>query len=280
MDTVILPKLVHPRCDAKFKDSCITSSTYIAERKYDGGRVYIYCEDGRTRTVMRSGIDRTGSFEVQYLPDLEGTILDCELYDPQGFNESLSGILGGNSADLKLAVFDIPFLGGKDLRRIPLHHRRSSYLSVIAILNDSRIHAIDWITEDKMDFFKSESSAGREGIILKKLGCGYGIEWIKLKGFHDTSVVLLGPSMARGELAVRIGVSDIAKARMIELGTVKVTSVVLNSYELGTTVVDIKAHSFDALSLRFRFPSLVKVRSDLSSLDCTLEKVKIDMNAG
>lgn len=278
-----LPKLEHPRCDAKFLEQYLTSDLWVAERKVDGTRVYIYFEGGKTRTVTRQGTDRTASFKVPYVEELEGSILDGELYDPRGFNETLSGVLGGESDSLMLAAFDVPFASGEDQRRKPLEERRFVLSSIVQVLyarGFTKIHMLEWILHNKEAFYKAEIAEGREGIILKKINCGYGIQWVKCKGFKDTSVIVLGPAHGHGAQAYRIGVTDSANVQVTPLGTLKLVGEALKAAQkedvFKKLVVDIKALSFDPTTKKFRQPSLVKVRPDLGPLDCTLSKVKTD----
>jgi ATP-dependent DNA ligase len=271
----MLPKLVHPRCDAKLLPTYWTSSQWSAERKYDGSRVYIYYNEGKVTTIMRSGIDRTLAFNPKYYPELEGTILDAELFHAESFGKTISLILDSqtrNSDDLQLAVFDVPFYRGEDLRRKELNFRRTMIHAALGMAHDDRMFKVPVHRGDLGLLYNEEVSAGREGIVLKKDNCGYGVNWVKAKAFRDTSVIVLGPAPDSGEQAYRIGLWGTDK--LVQVGTVKLFGEPLLNRLLhrSAEVVDIRALSFDRTTYSFRQPFLLRERPDVLPSTCTLEK--------
>jgi len=271
----VIPKLTHPKLTGRFRESILESDLWIAEKKYDGMRVYVCYNGGKVSVVSSRGVDRTSAFSLAYNKDLEGTMFDAELYDPRGFEFLLSEIARTDRGNLELIVFDVPVLCGKDLRREPLSQRRLYLISALAHVKHDRVLLINQ-RRNKLAFYEEVVAEGGEGIVLKKLSCGYGIDWVKVKKARDTSVVVLGNDPERGERSFRIGVMDGVQARAIGLGHIALPERILEDIRAGETVVDIAAASFDVVGRSFRHPRFVKVREDLSPLDCTLGKVVRD----
>jgi len=272
----MLPLLKHPRADADFKKSMLSSPSWAAEQKYDGSRAFIYFENKSVRLVMRSGNIRY-ALNLPYKRDLEGTILDTEIYDPAGFAATMRALMTEKKQkqanNLQVAVFDIPYYLGKDIRTQTLLERRKYIVEVIDKLCLPNVHITPQVYAEKEAFFLEQTSErGAEGIILKHLHRAYGLDWVKVKAFRETSV-LVGRNSGEAVQSYCISVGQ------TDLGHIKIPDYALKSIRPGKTVVDIQALGLYTLhnAYRFREPSVIRLRPDLTKADLSLEKIVTDM---
>ncbi|WP_346657233.1 non-homologous end-joining DNA ligase [Rhizobium herbae] len=193
-------------------------SDWALEVKWDGYRLAVHIENGGVKILTRGGHDWTGRFpsivaEAPRLP-LKTAILDGEavVLDGQGRSDFglLQRALGHRPAshepgEIMLYAFDILYLDGRDLRRLPQRERRR----LLEPLLEGRTGAIRLSEEVEADgeaFFRVACELGLEGIIAKHRAKPYRSgkrpEWLKIKCVRRDHFAIVGfePSTVPGAI--------------------------------------------------------------------------------
>jgi bifunctional non-homologous end joining protein LigD len=93
----------------------------------------------------------------------------------------LQNELKGRSTKLVLVAFDLLYLDGRDLRRLPLHQRKALLKSVIA---DTDIQFSESFEVDGPEMFKHACKTGLEGVVSKVRDSRYlqgrSNDWVKI----------------------------------------------------------------------------------------------------
>lgn len=180
---------------------------WIFELKWDGFRA-IGESGSSARLYSRTSIDYAKEFNplVEELGNLPFTsVLDGEVVvvDENGKADFklLQNYRKTGQGLLVYYVFDVLYLEGYDLRRIPLQRRKSILREVLPPL--PRIKYSDHIEEQGIGLFKQAVKAGVEGIIAKDLLSLYrpGVrskEWLKIKAHQRQEAVIGGFTEPRG----------------------------------------------------------------------------------
>ncbi len=112
------------------------------EIKFDGYRVQLRVEDGKSTLKTRKGLDWTDKFsaiakEANSLPDalIDGEIVALDHNGAPDFAGLQAALSDGKTSNLIFFAFDLLFADGVDLRRVPLGERKEQ---LKALLADSR----------------------------------------------------------------------------------------------------------------------------------------------
>lgn len=202
-----MPARVDP-CLAKLFDKPPTGPEWAFEVKWDGYRLAVHIEPNRTRVITRGGYDWTSRFptiaaEAREL-GLRTAILDGEavVLDDKGRSDfgMLQRALGRRPAahepgEIIFYAFDLLYLDGRDLRRLPQHERRRLLQPIVA----GRCGAIrlsEEVDADGEEFFRVACAHGLEGIIAKHRGrpyrSGRNDYWRKITCNRRDSFVIVG----------------------------------------------------------------------------------------
>ncbi len=163
---------------------------WIHEIKHDGFRIMARHDAGGVHLFTRTGYDFTTRFPqiaaaVAALPVrsclIDGEAVVCDEAGLAAF-DLISQHRRGASA--VLCVFDLLQLDGRDLRRLPIEHRKRTLAKTVRgphpgiVLNEH-------YEGDGETVFKHACKLGCEGIVSKRLGSSYrsGLcsDWIKVK---------------------------------------------------------------------------------------------------
>lgn len=195
---------------------------WIFETKWDGFRVVARISDGKATLYSRNGNIVDGRFPT-ILTALTGighdAVLDGELaaFDSKGVTRfQLLQNAERSSAALRYCVFDLMFLDGRDLRRLPLIERKE-LLRAILPKNPAIVYSAHEL-EDGIALFRRAEKSGLEGIVAKRAASPYrsGVrsrDWLKIKTGLRQEVAVVGFTEPRGSrthfgslvLAVREG---------------------------------------------------------------------------
>src|SRR5690606_7224989 len=106
---------------------------WLHEMKLDGYRMLCRVADGKARMLSRNGRDWTAKFPglaraLARLP-VRAAWVDGEVVAPQpdgrtSFQALQNYVSGGSPHPLAFFAFDLPYLDGYDLRRVPLVERK------------------------------------------------------------------------------------------------------------------------------------------------------------
>jgi len=208
--TIPVPALLDPEL-ATLVDKPPSGAEWVAEAKYDGYRVLIVLENGHARVLTRSHADWTDRFAglaraAERLP-ADSAVLDGEavVFDDTGVSRFalLQAALGTHPERVAFAAFDLLFLGGHDVRDLPLLQRKELLRTVLAgEPADSPLHYADHLAGGGQELFAHACSAGLEGVVCKRADSRYvagrGREWQKVKCRHSQELVVGGYTEGEG----------------------------------------------------------------------------------
>jgi len=158
---------------------------FLFELKHDGFRAVVYIEKGECRLVSRNSKDLRFDSLKKALAGLpvKDAILDGEIIclDRNGvsqFNQLLD-----RKTEPVLCAFDLLWLDGEDLRRLPLLDRKNRLYRLLQS-GSGRVLYAQHIEHRGKEFFQEVCARDLEGIVAKrKLGVYKedGNSWLKIK---------------------------------------------------------------------------------------------------
>ena len=235
MPTTIRPMLATP-ADKAFDDP-----KWLFEIKWDGYRAIAFIDDGRVRLVSRNQNDMTAQFaELAALSEslkASRAILDGEIValDDQGrpsfslmqqrtgFRPGKHRLPGKEGVPVIYYAFDLLYLDGADLRRVPLEQRKQ-LLQDHLIPNDL-VRFSDHYPEHGLALLQAAQQRGLEGIVAKKRDSIYretrSTDWLKIKITQRQECVVGGYTDPEGSRdyfgSLVLGLYD-KKRRLIHVG--------------------------------------------------------------
>src|SRR5262245_7721434 len=185
---------------------------WLHEIKLDGYRLICRINRGKAKLITRRRQDwthryRTIAQAAARLP-VDTAILDGELVAllPTGvssFQALQNAGKPGRDTSLVYYVFDLLYLDGYDLRRLPLIERKER---LTALLSDADLHVIqysDHIEAAGAEFFRESCQLGLEGIISKRgdrpYVAGRSGDWLKVKCLGREELVIGGFTLSTAD---------------------------------------------------------------------------------
>ena len=198
---------------------------WLYEIKFDGYRMLARVGGAKdVRILTRRGNDWTHRFTALQrellaarLPPgwYDGEIVILDDSGKPSFNALQNAIEGGRNDAIVFYLFDLPYCGGHDLRRVPVEQRRAVLQSVLEETQCLRFS--QEIGGPAAAILESACKLGLEGVIGKRRGSIYvqrrSDDWIKLKCTRRQEFVIGGftwPDDARpaGIGALLVGTHD------------------------------------------------------------------------
>ena len=113
---------------------------WIHEIKFDGYRVQLHIANNDIRVLTHRGHDWTTRFRKiagdAFLINCSSAIIDGEVVAPAADGSTdfsvLQNELKGKSTSIVLVAFDLLYLNGRDLRKVPLFQRKAELKKIIA----------------------------------------------------------------------------------------------------------------------------------------------------
>jgi bifunctional non-homologous end joining protein LigD len=235
-----MPSAIHPMLATSI-DEPFDGPDWLFEIKWDGYRAIAFIEDGKAQLVSRSQNDLTPRYpELKDLPrftkaktailDGEVVALDAEgrasfslMQQRTGFRSG--GRRGATNADVPVLyyAFDLLYLDGYDLRKLPLEERKKK-LAALIVDGDALRYSDHYENQGKA-LFKIAQEKGLEGILAKKRDSIYqerrSTEWLKIKIRHRVECVIGGYTEPEGSRAhfgsIVLGLYD-KQGRLIHVG--------------------------------------------------------------
>jgi len=142
---------------------------YIFELKHDGFRATVFIESGECRLVSRNLKNlRFESLKVALARlTVRNAILDGEIVCLDENGVSRFNRLLGRKAEPILYAFDLLWLDGKDLRRLPLIERKSRLAHLVNSSNCERLLFAQHVEGEGKKLFAEICSRDLEGIVAK-----------------------------------------------------------------------------------------------------------------
>lgn len=280
------------------------------EPKVDGVRCSLELDKaGGTLLTSRNGHDRTKNFphlvDGGLLPELSGTILDCELtarwHDGKPMLPATTAMVVANpqhAAALQelqgravLNVFDVLAVGGDAAVTLPYVTRRELLAELKPLLEGTGFMRIvpSWVaTRRRCDAIMGQ---GYEGVIFKRDSSTYRPtrtrDWLKLKRRAMLDAVVTGYTPGKGQHAGKVGSLEISvycnrTGTLVKVGSVGNLNDLLRQRASTPTgklargmynrVVTVIAQGVGNGG-HLRSPQLVCMRQDKPPLECTADQL-------
>ena len=162
---------------------------WIHEIKFDGYRVQVHLANETVKIFTRRGHDWTHRFRKvahdAWLIKAASAVVDGEIVvpAPDGTTDFsvLQNELKGQSTKIALVAFDLLYLNGRDLRKLPLHRRKAELREIIA---GTDIQFSESFEIDGAEIFAHACKVGLEGVVSKVRGSVYpsgrSNDWVKM----------------------------------------------------------------------------------------------------
>ena len=194
------PKRIKPML-ARLADRPFSHPDWVFEPKLDGFRVLALLRKGDVKLHSRTGIDLTEHFpevvaELESQPEDE-LVIDGEIVALDENGRPDFGLLHNRAglpkmrkigrpgvATIKYYAFDLLYIGGTDLQRVPLFERKALLAQVLA--PGDRVEMVEYVEADGEVFFDAAIQLGLEGMVAKRRDSAYepgarSASWIKIK---------------------------------------------------------------------------------------------------
>jgi bifunctional non-homologous end joining protein LigD len=235
---------------ATLVDKAPVGDAWVHEIKFDGYRIAARLNGGKATLLTRRGLDWTERFraiadELRLLKRrdayLDGEIVALTaagVSDFGGLQQALSST-GAQRDGLVYFVFDLLWLGGKDLRGEPLRDRKAMLLDLLGKAAMTHVRFSDHVAGDGTRFFRQACKAGLEGIVSKRAGASYRSgrvgDWLKVKCTKRQEFVVGGwqqsDKKGRALASLLLGYYDKA-GKLIYAGKVGTGFAIEQGYEL------------------------------------------------
>jgi bifunctional non-homologous end joining protein LigD len=161
---------------------------WIHEVKFDGYRVQLHLIHEAVTVYTRRGHDWTKRFkkvaDEAWHISAGSAIIDGEIVVPAADGTTdfsvLQNELKGKSKSIVMVAFDLLYLNGYDLRKLPLEERKSHLKKLVA---KTAIQFSESFEVDGPEMFKHACSVGLEGVVSKvrdgRYPAGRSNDWVK-----------------------------------------------------------------------------------------------------
>ena len=208
-----MPAWIEPMA-ATLTDKPFRDEDWLFEVKWDGYRLQAVVKDGRVRTYTRNGKDGETYFPKLLSPptwiEAGEAIVDGEVIalNEDGLPEFslLQERLGGKDPGrgptaLVFQAFDLLYLDGRSLLRVPLEDRKRLLRAVIR--EDGRVRYASHVDTEGVAFLEACAAQGLEGAIAKHRRSVYepgtrSRAWLKLKIRPEQELVVGGWTPGEG----------------------------------------------------------------------------------
>ncbi|MBB6558816.1 DNA ligase D-like protein (predicted ligase)/DNA ligase D-like protein (predicted 3'-phosphoesterase) [Acidovorax soli] len=185
--------------------SAVPEGDWVIETKFDGYRVLGRIDEDGVRLFTRNGHDWTD--KLQPIADglahlgmtrawLDGEIVVLNDAGIPDFNALQNAIDNARSGGIVMFVFDVPFLGDRDLRAVPLASRRSVLKELFEERQSDIIRFSPAFDVAPVQLLGAACQMGLEGVMAKRADAPYVSgrteTWVKLKCQHRQEFVVLG----------------------------------------------------------------------------------------
>src|SRR5215203_3642239 len=204
-----MPEFIPPQL-ATLVDKPPSGEEWLHELKFDGYRLICHVDGGQVRFWTRNQNDWTAKFQnvaraVQQLR-LKSAILDGEIVvlDASGrasFQRLQQSINKNLSAGILFHVFDLIYVEGFNLTRVPLLERKRLLAELLEPLGErTLLRYSDHIEGNGAQFFKEACKHGIEGIVSKLANSVYestrSRNWMKVKCIKRQEFVIAGYTLS------------------------------------------------------------------------------------
>jgi bifunctional non-homologous end joining protein LigD len=161
---------------------------WLHEIKFDGYRVQVHIRDAAVKVFTRRGNDWTNRFRKiaadAWHINAGSAIIDGEVVVPSVDGATdfsvLQNELKGRSTKIVMVAFDLLYLNGFDLRKLPLFERKALLKKLI---DGTDVQFSESFDVDGPEIYKHACKTGLEGVVSKvrdsRYSSGRGNNWVK-----------------------------------------------------------------------------------------------------
>jgi bifunctional non-homologous end joining protein LigD len=170
-------------------DKVPAGERWVHEIKFDGYRVQVHLRDAAVKVFTRRGNDWTNRFRKiagdAWHVNAGSAIIDGEVVVPSADGTTdfavLQNELKGRSKKIVMVAFDLLYLNGYDLRKLPLFERKAMLKKIIA---ETDVQFSETFEVDGRDMYKHACKTGLEGVVSKvrdgRYPSGRSRDWVKV----------------------------------------------------------------------------------------------------
>lgn len=229
-----LPDFIPPQLATLVREAP-AGDDWLHELKFDGYRMLCHLHRGKVRFWSRNQKDWTEKFPnlskaIKKLP-ATAAILDGEVVvvDKAGRSsfQKLQQSMKGGTATFVFQIFDLVYLDGYNLTRVPLRERKALLEELLADVGaKGPLRYSDHVVGNGPQFFKQACDYGIEGIVSKLADSVYestrSRSWLKAKCIKRQEFVIAGYKPSKKDFpgfgALILGVYD--KGKLVYSGRV------------------------------------------------------------
>ncbi|MCK1575075.1 non-homologous end-joining DNA ligase [Bradyrhizobium sp. 174] len=181
---------------------------WIHEIKFDGYRVQVHLVNESVTIFTRRGNDWTKRFRKvandAWHIKAGSAIVDGEIVVPAADGSTdfsvLQNELKGSSSRIVLVAFDLLYLNGRDIRKLPLVHRKAELKKVIA---GTDVQFSESFEIEGREMFAHACKLGLEGVVSKVRDSVYaggrGNNWVKKTCAQRETLTITGFALDEGK---------------------------------------------------------------------------------
>ena len=202
-----LPGFIEPAL-ATVVEKVPSGRRWVHEIKFDGYRVQTHIANNEVKIFTRRGHDWTNRFrkiaaDARHV-NVRTTIIDGEVVVPSADGTTdfsvLQNELKGRSKKIVLVAFDLLYLDGRDLRKLPLFERKAQLMKLIA---NTDVQFSDSFEIEGSEMFKRACEIGIEGVVSKvrdgPYRSGRNRDWVKVTCAHRETLTIAGFALDEGK---------------------------------------------------------------------------------
>ncbi|MBH5370538.1 non-homologous end-joining DNA ligase [Bradyrhizobium glycinis] len=185
-----------------------SGARWIHEIKFDGYRVQVHLANEAVKVFTRRGHDWTNRFKKvaddAWHIKAGSAIVDGEVVVPAADGTTdfsvLQNELKGRSSSIVLVAFDLLYLNGRDLRKLPLFQRKAELKKIIG---GTAIQFSESFEIEGREMFAHACKVGLEGVVSKVRDSAYasgrGNNWVKKTCAQRETLAIAGFALDEGK---------------------------------------------------------------------------------
>ena len=185
-----------------------SGARWFHEIKFDGYRVQVHLANEAVKVFTRRGHDWTSRFKKvaddAWHIKAGSAIVDGEVVVPAADGTTdfsvLQNELKGRSSSIVLVAFDLLYLNGRDLRKLPLFQRKAELKKII---DGTAIQFSESFEIEGREMFAHACKVGLEGVVSKVrdsvYASGRGNNWVKKTCAQRETLTIAGFALDEGK---------------------------------------------------------------------------------
>jgi bifunctional non-homologous end joining protein LigD len=185
-----------------------SGARWIHEIKFDGYRVQVHLANEAVKVFTRRGHDWTNRFKKvaddAWHIKAGSAIVDGEVVAPAADRTTDFSVLQkevkGRSTSIVLVAFDLLYLNGRDLRKLPLFQRKTELKKII---DGTEVQFSESFEMEGREMFAHACKIGLEGVVSKVRDSAYasgrGNNWVKKTCAQRETLTIAGFALDEGK---------------------------------------------------------------------------------